>query len=249
MIAVTQGGDAMKHASEELKNDREVILAAVTQYGYALEWASDELKHDEEVVLAAVAQDGGALVCVSEELKNYKELVLAAVTQLGDAIVDASKVLQNDLEVVQVAFMQLLTKRYNRSNPDSPYIDKVNFDDLGSFVCKLAVSKRVLVPSAIIHVASARGLHWDHGMSILIKQDSLVLESKDDATGLLPFMTFAGSSEERWKYDLNTLYEMIKKLPQTVRLHKTNEQRVNLKRDNGLARTDVYDSIKICKLN
>ena len=65
MIAVTQGGDALKHASEELKNDREVILAAVTQYGYALEWASDELKHDEEVVLAAVAQDGGALVCVS----------------------------------------------------------------------------------------------------------------------------------------------------------------------------------------
>ena len=62
-------------------------------------------------------------------------------------------------------------------------------------------------------------------MSKLIEQDYCVLESIDEATGLLPFMTFASCSssgstrsESRNHTDLSTLIEMMKKLPQTVHI-------------------------------
>ncbi len=79
----------------------------------------------------------------------------------------------------------------------------------------------MVVPSDVIHVASACGLQWNHGMSALIEQDYSVLESKDETTGLLPFMTFASSStssEIRNHTDMNTLFKMMKKCPQAVRL-------------------------------
>lgn len=37
--------------------DREVVLAAVNENGYALQFASDELRADRDVVLAAVEQE------------------------------------------------------------------------------------------------------------------------------------------------------------------------------------------------
>jgi hypothetical protein len=58
---VAQYGGALEHASAQLKNDKEVVLAAVEENGDALEYASEELQNDKEVVLMAVAQDGDAL--------------------------------------------------------------------------------------------------------------------------------------------------------------------------------------------
>ena len=57
MAAAAKSGWALKYASEELKNDKEVVLAAVAQYGYALEYASNDMKNDKEVVMAAVARE------------------------------------------------------------------------------------------------------------------------------------------------------------------------------------------------
>ena len=244
MAAITQNGCALEYACRQSQNDKEVVVAAVTQQGFALQFASNDLQRDEEVVMAAITQNGCALKYVPEWLQNYEEVVLAAVTQQGDALEYVSEELQNDNkdivlaavtqngcalkyvserlyndpEVVHAAFMQLVIKRYN-------VMDTYNEDfHVRRWICRL-VSKQILVPSDIIHVSSARGLHWDHGMSELIEQDCSVLDSQDEATGLLPFMTFASrTSEESWKYDLSTLFaEMIKKLPQTVRLHKTYE--------------------------
>ena len=41
--AVKQYGDALRHASEELRNDREVVLEAVKQYGSTLQYATSRL--------------------------------------------------------------------------------------------------------------------------------------------------------------------------------------------------------------
>jgi hypothetical protein len=49
----------LKYASDELKSDREIVMAAVTNNGLALEYA--ELK-DENIVKAA-----------KEEIANYKK--------------------------------------------------------------------------------------------------------------------------------------------------------------------------------
>jgi hypothetical protein len=51
LAAVQQNGEALEHASPELRADREVVLAAVQQNGEALEHASPELRADREVVL------------------------------------------------------------------------------------------------------------------------------------------------------------------------------------------------------
>lgn len=56
LAKVTQEGNALQYASNELKDDRDVVLAAVKNDGLALEHASDVLKADKEVVLAAGTQ-------------------------------------------------------------------------------------------------------------------------------------------------------------------------------------------------
>jgi hypothetical protein len=45
---------ALHHASERLRDDPEVVLAAVRQDGLALRFASERLRDDTEVVLAAM---------------------------------------------------------------------------------------------------------------------------------------------------------------------------------------------------
>ena len=66
---MAQEGYALRFASDELKADRQVVLAAVAQHGLALQHASSALRNDREVVLAAVLQHGEALVHASAELQ------------------------------------------------------------------------------------------------------------------------------------------------------------------------------------
>ena len=104
--AVKQNGAALRHASQELKGDREVVLEAVKQNGAALRYASEELKRDREVVLEAVKLNGEALQHASQELKRDREVVLEAVKQNGEALRHASEELKRDREVVLEAVKQ-----------------------------------------------------------------------------------------------------------------------------------------------
>ena len=47
---------ALEDATEELKGDREIVMAAVSQNGSALERAAEELKGDREIVMTAVSE-------------------------------------------------------------------------------------------------------------------------------------------------------------------------------------------------
>ena len=67
---MAQNRSALYYASDELKADRVVVLAAVANFGNALFYASAELKADREVALAAVAQNGGALIHAPAELRT-----------------------------------------------------------------------------------------------------------------------------------------------------------------------------------
>ena len=51
LTAVSEHGHALQYATEELKGDREIVLAAVSKHGYALQCATEELKGDREIVL------------------------------------------------------------------------------------------------------------------------------------------------------------------------------------------------------
>ena len=167
----------------------------------------------------------------------------------------APVVLQDNAEVVQAAFVQLLIQdddSKSHHNFKSYHISKshrgtkANKKARKKLIHKLA-SKQVLVPSHVIHVASTCKLQWNQGMSELIEPDYSVLESKDEATGLPPFMTYASnSSKSQNRVDLNTLFEMVKKYPKSVRLlNTTNKKRdVMKKRDNEMTTDAYYDGTK-----
>ena len=59
--AVAQNGNSLFHASEDLRDEKDVVLGAVVQNGGALFHDSERLRADKDVVLQAVAQNGGAL--------------------------------------------------------------------------------------------------------------------------------------------------------------------------------------------
>ena len=46
MTTAMQHGQALQYASDEMKNDRIVVMAAVEQYGGALQYASEELQQE-----------------------------------------------------------------------------------------------------------------------------------------------------------------------------------------------------------
>ena len=101
-----KGGFELRNATNELKDDRQVVMAAVTERGLALIHASDNLKGNKEVVLAAVANDGLALRLATEQLQGDLQVVLAACQQTGQALQYASNELQGDRKVVLAAVSQ-----------------------------------------------------------------------------------------------------------------------------------------------
>ena len=84
----------VRNFPDDLKRDRQFVLAAVAQdgqdvlfaYQLALQFADDSLKRDKDVVPAAVAQNGFAPNYADNLLKQDKEVVLAAVAQDGFAL-------------------------------------------------------------------------------------------------------------------------------------------------------------------
>ena len=66
----------MQYASEELRGDREVVLAAMTQDGDALEYASEKLWSDRQFMLPVTEQSGDA---VQDDLQKAMQLSLGHV--------------------------------------------------------------------------------------------------------------------------------------------------------------------------
>ena len=61
LAAVRKHGSQLQFVSDELRNDREVVLAAVMQDAWAFEYASDELKCEMAECWAK---------CMEQEVKN-----------------------------------------------------------------------------------------------------------------------------------------------------------------------------------
>ena len=107
LAAVSQNGLTLGYAAKELRADKEVVLAAVSQDGRALEYAASALRGDRDVVLAAISKDGwAALKYAAKDLRADKEVVLAAVSQNGLALMYAAEDLKEDREVVFAAVRQ-----------------------------------------------------------------------------------------------------------------------------------------------
>ena len=124
LAAVTKSGSALEFASTKLKDDKEIVLAAVTKIGSYLQYASNRLKDDKEIVLVAVAKNGQALRYASDKLKDDKEIVLVAVTNNGDALEYASEKLKDDKEILLAAVANDSSSLRFASEEAREYINK-----------------------------------------------------------------------------------------------------------------------------
>jgi hypothetical protein len=91
--------------SENLKNDREVVLGFLRIHGESLKFASDSLKSEREIAWEAIC-NSCPLEYVSEKFKDDKQIVITAIEKMGDyshQINFASDRLKNDREVALLA--------------------------------------------------------------------------------------------------------------------------------------------------
>ncbi len=97
------GGHWLQSAPLELRNDKELVMAAAKEKGISLKHASEILQDDEEVVLVAAISWPENFKFSSHRLRNDKKTVVAIVKNTGYALMWASKNLQDDKEVVITA--------------------------------------------------------------------------------------------------------------------------------------------------
>jgi len=84
MQKVQCDGRLLEHASDEIKDNREIVMAAVQHTGFALLFASPRLREDFQVVTAAVTNDG-VLLNRTGQFRGDPTIALAAATQNGHA--------------------------------------------------------------------------------------------------------------------------------------------------------------------
>lgn len=106
MAAIRKNDYLFRYASERLRKDKEFVMMAVRESGFVLDGASSSLREDEAFIMAAVKVNGAALQGASEDLQDNKRIVLAAVADFYPALHYASRRLRQDKEVVMVAALR-----------------------------------------------------------------------------------------------------------------------------------------------
>ena len=112
-------GLALQYASERLRDDKDVVLAAVKEDGHTLQFVSDRLRDDKDVVMAAVKQEGYILDYASSRLKDDEEVVLAAIKEYAYVLEIASDRLKNDYNFIKEAYManpNIFNRQYDFSS-------------------------------------------------------------------------------------------------------------------------------------
>ncbi|EFC41905.1 predicted protein [Naegleria gruberi] len=135
-LAKLDGNVALYYASEELRNDREIVIKSIQQDPSGFIFASKELQKDREIVKSAVMKNGLCLRFLSAQLRDDREIAELALKSCGLSIQYISERLRNDTE-----FLQSLGKRgyLLRYLPDefrydreilleSLKLDPINFD-------------------------------------------------------------------------------------------------------------------------
>jgi hypothetical protein len=124
MVAINNNADALLYASCDLRNNKEVVLSAVSISGHVLEYASKKMQDDKEIVKTAASNYGYALEYASKELRSDKDVAIVALTRNVYALDLLNKTLQNDKDIL------LLVKKLNeKMNGKYALIDKEWFDE------------------------------------------------------------------------------------------------------------------------
>ena len=116
---------ALEHASEALKGDKEIVTAAVNQNGKSLKHASEVLRADRNIVMAAVVHsDGMPYQFASEALRGDREIITAAFVRCFE-IKYASEELKNDKKFMD-SDLPLALKKFNESQREKEKEEEKN---------------------------------------------------------------------------------------------------------------------------
>uniref|UniRef100_UPI00214941DC DUF4116 domain-containing protein n=1 Tax=Endozoicomonas sp. YOMI1 TaxID=2828739 RepID=UPI00214941DC len=96
----------LKYASQQVRNDKDVVLPTIKEHPKDLKYVSKALKDDKDVVIAAVTQNGEELEYASPALKDNHEVVKAAVTEFPRALRFASETVRSDKNIVNMIIEQ-----------------------------------------------------------------------------------------------------------------------------------------------
>ena len=138
--AVEQDGMKLKECSDELRNDKDVVITALMNRERAMEFVPEELKYDEEVLRRALANSvtpryelGIALTFLPDELRNSEKVILMSIELFAYSFKYAPDKFKNDEDflveaaVVNINVLNYVDKKFKN---DANFIQKVidNFD-------------------------------------------------------------------------------------------------------------------------
>ena len=77
LLSIENCPPLLMKASESLRSDKEVVLAAVIKNGRELEFACEELQNDKEVVLAAIENNTSAIEFARNNYRNDRDFLIS----------------------------------------------------------------------------------------------------------------------------------------------------------------------------
>ena len=92
----------VKFASERLLDKREFVLKAIEKK-CSIKHISDNLKTNEDIIMAAITNHPNQLVFASENFRSNKQFMMHAITECKCSLKDISPKLREDKQIVQAA--------------------------------------------------------------------------------------------------------------------------------------------------
>jgi len=99
LAAVAQNGTAFYQAVDDVKNDKDIVLAVFRQLGLAV----DDGMSVKDMWITRVKDGGGFFGFASDEMKRDKEEVMAAVTKNGSSLEYVKGGLNQDADCLKAA--------------------------------------------------------------------------------------------------------------------------------------------------
>lgn len=107
---------SFKKVMAQFRDDKEIVIAAVKRNGHDLKWASNRLRLDREVVLAATKYSKSTIMYterIPEKFKDDKDVILSVLIRNPHDFASLPEYLKRDEELILKVLPGLSFKRFN----------------------------------------------------------------------------------------------------------------------------------------
>jgi len=104
--ALARNWQALKFADQELRGEKDIVLAAVRSGGLAIKYASEELQADRDVAIEAVKQTWQVYQKLNKKLRSDSEIAKCATQQDWHSLKYITKDLKTNHDLMRIAVQQ-----------------------------------------------------------------------------------------------------------------------------------------------